>query len=117
MKYKLVFDVVQEGYRNWDFVAPGVIFIVIGVGMLVHRWKSPAKDTTCRARIFPYLFAGFALFWTTTSFWGTFSDYYKLKKALQTGKFEVVEGTISDFRSHAVGGTCPRAFQGKWPLL
>lgn len=97
MKYRLVFDVVQEGYRNWDFVAPGLIFVVIGVGMLIHRWKSPAKDTTLRARIFPYFFAGFALFWTTTSFWSTFSDYYKLKQALQTGKFEVVEGTIIDF--------------------
>ena len=74
MKYRLVFDVVQEGYRNWSFVAPGLLFITIGIGMLIHRWKFPAKDTTFKARIFPYAFAGFALFWTATSFWSTFAD-------------------------------------------
>jgi hypothetical protein len=111
MKYKLVFDVVQEGYRNWGFLVPGLIFIVIGIGMLVHRWKFPAKDTKFSARIFPYFFAGFAILWTATSFWGTFSEYFKLKQAVLNGKYEVIEGTITDFVPMPSGGHAKEHFK------
>jgi len=104
MKYRLVFDVIQEGYRNWTFIIPGLLFIAIGIGMLIHRWKFPAKDTKFIARIFPYFWTGFAFFWTTTSFWATYSDYYTLKKALLNGKYEVVEGTVTDFVPMPSGG-------------
>ena len=79
--------------------------------MLIHRWKFPAKDTTFWSRIFPYAFAGFALFWTATSSWSTFSDYYKLKNALLTGKYEVVEGVITDFVPMPWGGHAMEHFK------
>jgi hypothetical protein len=104
MEYRVAFDVVQEGYCSWIFLVPGLLFIAIGIGMLIHRWKFPAKNTTFCARISPYIFAGGALFWTVMVSWSTFSDYYKLKKALLTGNYEVVEGTINDFVPMPWGG-------------
>ncbi len=97
MKYKVVFDVAQVGFKDWSFSAFGLIFIVIGVGMLIYRWKNPAKDSTFRTRIFPYAFTAFACFWTATSFWATYSGYSHLRNALHNGKYTIVEGTVTDF--------------------
>ncbi len=97
MKYKVVFDVVQVGFKDWSFSAFGLIFIVIGVGMLIYRWKNPAKDSTFWTRISPYAFTAFAFFWTATSFWATYSGYRHLRDALLNGKYTVVEGTVTDF--------------------
>lgn len=97
MKYRVVFDVVQAGFKDWHFSAFGLIFVVIGTGMLIYRLKNPAKDSTFRTRIFPYAFTAFACLWTTTSFWVTFSDYRHLREALLNGKYTVVEGTVTDF--------------------
>lgn len=97
MKYIVVFDVTQAGFKDWHFSAFGLIFVVIGTGMLIYRWKNPAKDSTFRTRFFPYVFTAFAVLWTATSFWATFSDYRHLRDALLNGKYTIVEGTVMDF--------------------
>jgi hypothetical protein len=97
MNFQLVFDADQAGYRQWWFPAFGLIFVAVGLVMLAYRRMNPSSGRTRWSRVFPYLFTGFAVFWVSLTFVGTFSDYWKLRQALRSGQFEVVEGKVVDF--------------------
>ncbi len=110
MRYIVVFDVVQVGFKEWLYPSFGFLFIVIGIGMLIYKSQNPAKDSTLRSRIFPYAFTLFACFWTATSFWSTYSDYRHLRDALLNGQYVVVEGTITNFVPMPWGGHAKEKF-------
>jgi hypothetical protein len=95
--FTVVFDVTQQGYRDWTFPAFGLIFVAIGIGVLVHDHYRGVRKSTALRRFFPYFYLGFALIWTTVTFATTFTDYIRLRNAVRSGRCEIVEGTIADF--------------------
>lgn len=97
MNFELVFDADEAGYRQWWFPAFGLIFVAIGLGIVIYHRRNPSPGRSRWSRVFPYLFAGFAVFWVSVSFVGTFSEYWELRQALRSGQFKVVEGKVVDF--------------------
>ena len=95
--FTVVFDVTQQGYRHWTSPAFGLIFVAIGIGLLIHRYYRPARKSAAFPRVFPYLYLGFALMWTTVAFAATFGDYTRLRDAVRSGRCEMVEGAITSF--------------------
>ena len=90
MQYEIVFDAIDAGYRNWRVPAFGLIFVFVGCALIPfrHQLKRPW---------FPFIFTGFALLWVSVAFVVTFSDYWEVSQALRTGRFVIVEGTVTDF--------------------
>lgn len=98
-EYELVFDVRREGYRNWWFPAFGLIFVVVGCGMLWFRRYYPVRSGKWLRwrRAFPYIWTGFSVFWVITAFVGTYYEYRSMINALDHGRYEVVEGIVERF--------------------
>jgi hypothetical protein len=46
---------------------------------------------------FPRFFLGFAIFWTSTSFFATFTDYRTAVGAMQKNEAQIVEGPVTNF--------------------
>jgi hypothetical protein len=102
MKYQLVFDVAQDGYRYWWFVAIGVLVAFFGHLVLwickqekvsqLGKPQSPQVFLAMRMGI-----SAFALFWATSGFFATYPDYVKMRNALRTGDFTVVQGRVTQF--------------------
>lgn len=95
--FRVVFDVTEVGYRHWTFPAFGLIFVAIGLGLILYRYFWPKVETKAFRRLFPYLYAGFALCWTLVAFASTYSDYLTLRDAVRNGQCELVEGTVTKF--------------------
>jgi len=92
MHYKVVFDITQT-VPEWRFPAFGLIFVVIGIFLVFLRRKGVAKT----GKLFPEVYLGFALLWTTFAAWSVLTSYYTAKSALELGKNEIIEGTIENF--------------------
>jgi len=45
----------------------------------------------------PQFGVAFTLFWTSVSFAGTFRDYRRMADAMETGRYETVEGVVTHF--------------------
>jgi hypothetical protein len=41
MSYRVVFDAAEEGYSTWPFASVGLVFILIGVGLVLVRRHMP----------------------------------------------------------------------------
>jgi len=99
MSYRVVFDAAEEGYSTWPFVSVGLVFILIGVGLVLVRRRMPGwwGNHPKVSSTFAFFFAGFAVLWTSIAFLGTYSEYSKISSAQEEGRVEVVEGTVRDF--------------------
>ena len=98
LKFELIFDAEEAGYRCWWFPAFGLIFVALGLAQLIYRWKRASSEPHgWWSRISPHILLAFALFWVVTSFVGTFSEYWELRQALRSGQFKVVEGKVTNF--------------------
>jgi hypothetical protein len=95
--YVVVFDVTQEGYRQWTFPAFGLILVAAGLAVLIFELLRPSRKFKKVNRIYPSIFIGMALLWTLVSFAFTFGDYLILRNRVRNGRCEVVEGTVSSF--------------------
>jgi hypothetical protein len=105
MDYRTVFDVTVAGFKSRSFPATGLIFIAIGIVLVAIRGKLTNK------RWFPFIFLTFAIVWTATTGFSTFSEYRTLREAAEGGKVLVVEGKVSDFvpmprSGHAMESFC-----------
>jgi hypothetical protein len=97
MNYRVVFDIVSVGYRAWWFVAFGVIFVLIGIGLVTFRRFLPERRPRIFHRYFPFVFLGFALLWTTVAFVTTYSEYRTVLTARNNGTATVTEGVVTNF--------------------
>lgn len=101
MDYDLVFDAAQGGYRNWPFVAGGLLFVLIGAFLVKNRRNLPTMFPggmgPKAASAFAYVFLVFSVLWTTVAFTATGRDYATVRNAVQKGDTEVVEGRVEDF--------------------
>ena len=93
MQYTVLFDVSQSANRSAHAAALGLVFIALGLAFVLFRRHLPSGTP----RIFPFLFLGFALTWTSLVFFGTASDFPNLSAALRDGQCEVTEGTVTQF--------------------
>ena len=101
MKYELIFDVAEGGFRNWTFPAFGLIFVVVGIFLVKNR------------KILPYMFPGqmgpkdgvklgvfvlaCSILWVAFTLRGTWRDYSDLRNALKDGNIAVAEGWVENF--------------------
>jgi|MudIll2142460700_1097286.scaffolds.fasta_scaffold65312_2 hypothetical protein len=103
MNFIKVFDLVESGYRTWSFATNGLIFIVIGSVLVLAPYISKKYKISYIGfekrsyKVFSWFMLIFALFWTTTSFLGTFSNYKRLKSTLTNGRYKIVEGPVENF--------------------
>ncbi len=103
MQYELIFDVTQNGFRNWTFPAFGLVFVAVGLFLLKNRASLPhmfpgklgPKDGAKLA----YFVLAFSVLWTTVSFVTSGRDYLVLRRALKEGNIDVVEGRVENFVS------------------
>lgn len=112
MEYRTVFDVAAAGYRTWHAPALGIVFVVAGAALIAGR-KSPTPGWGKHPRAFAaftFSFFGFAVLWTITVTYFTFSDYSSLAKAQANNKFQVVEGVVTEFRPMPVTGHAMERF-------
>jgi hypothetical protein len=98
MRYDTVFDVARDGFTEWKFPAFGLIFVVVGVGMLVNQHRHPDPRRGRWKRTFPVFYTTFAVLWTLVAFMGTYSDYARLRDALRAGNYVVAEGVVTNFK-------------------
>jgi hypothetical protein len=102
MKYEVIFDVAQGGFRNGWFPAVGLIFFAVGISLAKYRailptmfsWVGP-KDGSKLG----FLFLALSVLWMTVAFTGTWRDYAALRNALKEGTVAVVEGRVENFVS------------------
>lgn len=112
MKYEVVFDVAQAGYRNWWFPACGLLFL--GFCILIKFFAkqmaekpfqfgeivptpNPTKPPSKSRLLPPICLTVFCLLWVVLAFTGTLTDYLNLREAIDSGRYEIVEGKVTDF--------------------
>jgi hypothetical protein len=109
--YYTVFDVTKAGFKSWPFPAFGLIFVVIGL-LLPTLIKSGVfrKVPPAMEKWFPRFFLGFAIFWTSVSFLGTFTDYRRAVSTMEKNQAAIVEGVVTDFRPMPYSGHANESF-------
>ena len=106
MLYHTVFDITVDGYKDWTFPAFGLIFIAAGI---FAWWFGPTRlrgwtRLSPFARgVFCSCWIGFAILWTLTSFLSTYADYRSLRREFEEGRFQVVEGVVTQFEPETSG--------------
>lgn len=99
MHYRLIFDVTQTSYQQWDELVGGVVFVVGGVTLFRYRnpltskirWRGPGPVVP-----FAVMLVVFGLVFIF-SFSQRYGNYTQLKNALQQSQCKVVEGTVTGF--------------------
>ena len=112
--YHTIFDVTKVGFKSWSFSAFGLIFIVVGLALpALLKSGFPRRTAAPLGKWFPRIFLGFAIFWTSTSFVGTFSDYRRSVDAMKNGQTEFVEGMVTNFHPMPAAGHAMESFMVK----
>ena len=113
--YKVAFDIIDAGYKEWSFGASGLVFIAAGIVLvmfhsaLAPRWPEPLR------RGFAWFFLLFSLLWTGCAVGSTYYEYAKLVSAVRSGQVQYVEGHVEQFVPMPHGGNAMESFtvQGK----
>jgi hypothetical protein len=109
--YTTVFDVTKVGYRQWSFPAFGLIFVAVGLALpILIRIGIFRTPPPWMQKWFPRFFLGFALFWTTTCFIGTYVDYRRAVNAILNNRTQVIEGVVTDFKPMPYTGHAMESF-------
>jgi len=105
----VAFDLLEAGFKQWDFVKHGFIFLFIGLVMefgpkllpkisqMIGQLFDPNGKQKIMAKWMPKFFIGFSALWIASVFSATYTGYNKLVEAYDTGQFEVAEGVVADF--------------------
>jgi len=99
MEYRVVFDVSTAGYKAWNFALVGLVFTLVGAGVVAsrHRLGGWWASHPTASKVFAFFFLGFAVLWTSVSFVTTYNEYRTLLNAERTNALHVVEGVVSNF--------------------
>ena len=93
VQYDVVFDASQTWYQWW-WPAFGLIFVAIGALWTLYDYRHP--PAWWRRLHGPFVTA-FAVLWVVLAAWSTYRDYAGLRRALTTGQYVTVEGTVTNF--------------------
>jgi hypothetical protein len=107
-EYRLIFDVVQAGYRHWSFPAFGLIFVLLG--LIIARAHGFPGFRTRPLRFAPYFVLLFSIGWVTLTFASTYFEYRKLRSALRRHVYLLVEGPVTEFWETPVKGKAAEHF-------
>jgi hypothetical protein len=98
MRYEVVFDIRDAGFRCWWFLVPGVVLVLVGCCLLYLRDRLPLRAPEWRRQAVPPVgFLGFAVIWIGAAFHFTYGEYVRLSRVLDAGAASVVEGRVEDF--------------------
>ncbi len=105
MHYQTVFDLAQAGYKSWWFGTSGLLFLVVAILFLRYQRIQAALNSSSLLGASPLVgntaipkFAiVFAAGWTLIAFGATYPEYRSAREALDTGRYSVVEGQVTDF--------------------
>ena len=101
MNYRLVYDVTTRPPELW-FAGMGLLFV--GIGVLLWRFRHRLTGSSVRRTVFPALFLGFAVMWTTVASVSVIGGHVSATRALRDGTAQVVEGTVEDFHPMPASG-------------
>jgi hypothetical protein len=92
--YRLVYDLAQAGYTGWPYPGIAVALLVVSVAnaKLRRRRRQPLGPWGDRST------AAFLGCVAILLFAVTYLPYRSMRKALESGRFTVVEGTVQRYR-------------------
>ena len=101
MNFKTVFDVAHQGYTTWWFPAFGLLFLCFGAvavfkPALIHKIMPYGVQGVART-VLSWFMLIFALLWTLVTFVATFGEYRYAVNALNYGRYQIIEGPVTDF--------------------
>jgi hypothetical protein len=100
MEYVLVFEIAKSGIGELTFVLPGVLFIIVGAGLI----RFPDKFDSYGPKWLIHCFFWFAVFWTLSVGLSIYFEQSSLRKNYENGSFDVVEGLVQNFEPMPSGG-------------
>jgi protein-S-isoprenylcysteine O-methyltransferase Ste14 len=103
MKYRIVFDVVRDGYSAWSMVLVGLLFVFVGVGLVAFRHRLRGRHVVFVQVVAPFALLASAVLWTGIVVVFTLKDYWSLRDDLSRGRCEVTEGVVSGFVPSRIG--------------
>ena len=109
--YQTVFDTARQGFHTWKASALGLPFMAGGVYMawLVRRFSAqPAQRRVGTLVAVAVILLGMGI--SVTVFVGLRAEYRELCSALESGRYEVVEGIVSDFTAKGPGSHPPESW-------
>lgn len=93
VEYYVAFDVAQAGPRHLWFVALGALFLALGAVLFVFRKRAMGVR-----KFLAYVMLPFAALWTFCSLVSVGLGYSSLATALRSGRCQIVEGHVTQFR-------------------
>ncbi len=111
-----VFDVLDSGFKDWQFSASGIIFVAIGVLIffaprIIKATGIPFIDFKSKTSwLFRYSFFGFAIIWTSVTFFATFTSYQRHRTLARDNTCKIVEGPIENFVPMPYAGHSEESF-------
>lgn len=102
MSYKVVFDAANEPFRHLFFVAPGLLFVVVGALMVFRPQVLEAMGFRASRRFQPafgWFFLIFAVLWTGVAGIGVVGGDLAAGADLRAGRCEVLEGRVENLES------------------
>lgn len=100
-----MFDVVQVGYQQWEYVRGGLLSTLLAVIILIVAMMLKKKPT--RLNWFDWLMfvvIAFGVLWSSIAWRDTHNAYVTLRKDLVSGRCQVIEGIVEDFHPVTPGG-------------
>jgi hypothetical protein len=110
-----VFDVVDAGFRDWTFSAFGLLFVVVGLGIvlfpsIMRALKIPYFEFEKGARTVGFFFIVFASIWTVFCFRQTYSEHQRHAAMVRQNECSIVEGRVVHFSPMPYGGHVNESF-------
>jgi len=100
----LIFDIAREGYRTVWFPASGLLFVALGVAAVVYERRSRPAASNWRRALGPWALLTFTSLWTLTAGVSTYREYANLRRAVEAGEVQYVEGPVESFLPMPVNG-------------
>jgi hypothetical protein len=93
--YRLVYDAAAAGYTDWWFPAAGMAMLLVVTALLYRhrRRREPARGAWML-----YFGVPFLTLWVVVAGVGTYHQYARLRDALRSGQFTMVEGVVRGFQ-------------------
>jgi len=108
MNYHVVFDASRNGSELAIFaLAPIGVLLAASIGWALKGSNDPKE--AIKGRMF-LLLSAVGLVLSLVLLLGHYSEYYRAKKALQTGDYQVIEGTVKNFIPMPPGGHSTESF-------
>jgi hypothetical protein len=108
MQYDLVFDAAQQPLE-WRWPAFGLIFVAVGFAM----WKGEGavqRRAKTKTSLFTRFFFGFSILWTVLTTAAMLGGYWRVRNALEHGRYREVEGVVENFDSMPYEGHKKESF-------